>query len=169
MNRSKDLKDLFRQSLINERKRPTTTYGSPYYGGSYPSSVRRIPGQYREGEIQFSKEVRIYFYEWSDVSRQPRCFYQVEAFENFLKSSGIYMQLYQREIIQNLGTVYATCYTGTKNLNLRASYKNLLDSTKEHEASKLLSNITNKTPKVLQCVVYEPNARLPQNDGTFFG
>jgi len=165
MNRSKDLRDLFRQSLINERKRPTTTYRSPYYGGSYPSSVHRIPGQYREGEIQFSKEVRIYFYEWSDVNRQPRCFYQLEAFENFLKSSGIYLQLYQREIIQNLGTVYAACYTGTKNLNLRGSYKNLLDSMKEHDASKLLSNITNKTPRILQCVVYD----LPQNDGTFFG
>ena len=168
MNRSKDLRDLFRQSLINERKRPTT-YRSPYYGNRCPSSVHRIPSQYREGEIQFSKEIRIYFYEWSDVSRQPRCFYQLEAFENFLKSSSIYMQLYQREIIQNLGTVYATCYTGTKNLNLRGSYKNLLDSIKEYEASKLLSNITNKTPKVFQCVVYEPDGRWPENDGTFFG
>lgn len=161
MNRSKDLRDLFRQSLINERKRPTT-YHSPYYGN-------RLPSQYREGEIQFSKEIRIYFYEWSDVSRQPRCFYQLEAFENFLKSSGIYIQLYQREIIKNLGTTYATCYTGTKNLNLRGSYKNLLNSMKEHEASKLLSNMTNKTPKVLQCAVYEPDGRWPQNDGTFFG
>ena len=161
MNRSKDLRDLFRQSLINERKRPTT-YRSPYYGN-------RCPSQYREGEIQFSKEVRIYFYEWSDVSRQPRCFYQLEAFENFLKSSGIYMQLYQREIIQNIGTVYATCYNGTKNLNLRGSYKNLLDSTKEYEASKLLSNMANKTPKVLQCAVCEQDGRWPQNDGTFFG
>lgn len=167
MNRSKDLRDLFRQSLINERKRPTTTYRSPCYGGSYPSSVHRIPGQHRE--IQFSKDIRIYFYEWSDVKRQPRCFYQLESFENFLKSSGIYMQLYQREIIQNLGTVYATCYAGTKNLNLRASYKNLLDSIKENEASKLLSNMTSKTPKVLQCVGYEPDGRWPQNDGTFFG
>lgn len=169
MNRSKDLRNLFRQSLINERKRPTTIYRSPYYGDSYPNSVHRIPSQYREGEIQFSKEVCIYFYEWSDVNRQPRCFYQLEAFENFLKSSGIYMQLYQREIIQNLGTVYAACYTGTKNLNLRGSYNNLSDSMKEYEKSKLLSNMTNKTPKVLQCVAYEPDGRWPQNDGTFFG
>jgi len=169
MNRSKDLRDLFRQSLINERKRPTTTYRSPYYGGSYSSSIHRIPGQYREGEIQFNKEIHIYFYEWSNTNRQPRCFYQLEAFENFLKSSGIYMQLYQREIIQNLGTVYATCYTGTKNLNLRGSYNNLLDSMKEYDASKLLSNITNKTPKALQYVAYEPDGRWSQNDGTFFG
>ena len=169
MNRSKDLRDLFRQSLVNERKQSTTTYRSPYYGGSYPSSVHRIPGQYHEGEIQFSKEIRIYFYEWSDVSRQPRCFYQLEAFENFLKSSGIYMQLYQREIIRNLGTVYVACYTGTKNLNFRASYNNLLESMKKHDASKLLSNMTNKTPKVLQSVAHEPEGRWPQNDGTFFG
>jgi len=169
MNRSKDLRDLFRQSLINERKQPTTTtYRSPYYGDSYPSGVHRIPS-YCEGEIQFSKEIRIYFYEWSDVKRQPRCFYQLEAFENFLKSSGIYMQLYQREIIRNLGTVYVACYTGTKNLNFRASYNNLLESMKKHDASKLLSNMTNKTSKVLQSVAHEPDGRWPQNDGTFFG
>jgi hypothetical protein len=169
MNRSKELRDLFRRSLISKRKQSTTTYRSPYYGGSYPNSVHRIPGQYSEGEIQFSKEIRIYFYEWSDISKQPRCFYQLEAFENFLKSSGIYMQLYQREIIQNLGTVYVACYTGTKNLNFRASYKNLSESMKKHDASKLLSNMTNNTSKVLQCAAYEPDGRWPQNDGTFFG
>lgn len=165
MNRSKDLRDLFRQSLVNERKRPTTTYRSPYYGG-YPCGTYR---QYKEGEIQFKKDTRIYFYEWSDINRPPRCFYKIKEFEDFLKASGIYMQLYQREIIEHTGTVYATCYLGTKNLNLRASYKNLLDSMNEHEASKLLSNMTNKTPKVLQYAVCEPDGRWPQNDGTFFG
>ena len=131
MNRSKDLRDLFRQSLINERKRPKTDYNhSPYYndyyrnryGGGVLDNVHRIPGQYADNSV------RIYFYEWSDPSKAPRTFYQLDAFDNFLKTSGIYMEFYQKEIIKNLGTVYITCYTGTKNLNIRSTYKNLLDA-----------------------------------------
>lgn len=164
MNRSKDLRDLFRQSLINERTRPTTyNYrGNPMYGRGCVGGVHRVPGQY-EHEIQFGKEYHIYFYEWSDITSPPRCFYQLESFENFLKASGIFMQLYQREIITNLGTVYITCYKGTKELNVRGSFKNLLDSMNEHEAKKLASSV--QTPKL----VFEPQNRWPENDGTFFG
>lgn len=165
MNRSKDLRALFRQSLINERTRPKT-YGG--YSGSNPmymGGVHRIPGQY-ENEVKFGKEIKIYFYEWSDVTQNPRCFYQLDSFENFLKTSGIFMELYQREIITNLGRVYATCYKGTKNLNIRASYKNLLDSMHEYDTKKLASSVSKvQSPKL----VFEPQNRWPENDGTFFG
>ena len=115
-------------------------------------NVHRIPGQYADNAV------RIYFYEWSDLNKAPRTFYQLDAFDNFLKTSGIYMEFYQREIIKNLGTVYITCYTGTKNLNIRSTYKNLLDALREHDAKRLVPNI--QQPKL------EP--RL-ENDGTFFG
>ena len=161
MNRSKDLRDLFRQSLINERKKLTATnYGnSPYYGGSYSmlSGIHRIPNQYNDSSV------RIYFYEWSDLSKTPRTFYQLDAFDNFLKSSGIYMEFYQKDIIKNLGTVYITCYTGTKNLNIRSTYKNLTDALNEYDAKRLVPKI--QQPKV----VFETQNRYPQNDGTFFG
>jgi hypothetical protein len=161
MNRSKDLRDLFRQSLINERKRPKTDYThSPYYnryGSGVLDNVHRIPSQYSDNSI------RIYFYEWSDLSKAPRTFYQLDAFESFLKTSGIYMEFYQKDIIKNLGTVYATCYTGTKNLNVRANYKNLLDTLREHDAKRLVPKI--QQPKL----ILEPQGRWPENDGTFFG
>jgi hypothetical protein len=161
MNRSKDLRDLFRQSLINERKRPKTDYAhSPYYnryGSGVLDNVHRIPSQYSDNSI------RIYFYEWSDLSKAPRTFYQLDVFESFLKTSGIYMEFYQKDIIKNLGTVYATCYTGTKNLNVRANYKNLLDTLREHDAKRLVPKI--QQPKL----ILEPQGRWPENDGTFFG
>jgi hypothetical protein len=165
MNRSKDLRDLFRQSLINERKRPKTDYThSPYYYdynrnrcGGILDNIHRIPNQYADNSV------RIYFYEWSDPSKAPRAFYQLEVFENFLKSSGIFLEFYQKGIIKNLGTVYVTCYTGTKNLNIRGSYKNLLDSLHEHDAKMLIPKI--HQPKV----ILETEGRWPENDGTFFG
>ena len=154
MNRSKDLRDLFRQSLINERNRPKIDYNDYYrkrYGGVL-DNIHKIPMQYA------NHSVRIYLYEWSNLNQAPRIFYQLDAFDNFLKTSGIYMELYQKEIIKNLGTVFITCYTGTKNLNIRSTYKNLLDALREHDAKRLVPNI--QQPKL------EP--RL-ENDGTFFG
>jgi hypothetical protein len=157
---------LFRQSLINERKRPKTDYGySPYsngynrkiYGGGVLGNVHRIPSQYADNSV------RIYFYEWSDPTKTPRTFYQLDAFDNFLKTSGIYMEYHQNEIIKNLGTVYITCYTGTKNLIIRSTYKNLLDSLREYDEKRLVSKI--QQPKL----VFEPQGRWPENDGTFFG
>ena len=90
MNRSKDLRDLFRQSLINDRKRPKIDYNhSPYYndyyrnryGGGVLDNVHRIPGQYADNAV------RIYFYEWSVLSKATRTFYQLDAFDNFLNAS----------------------------------------------------------------------------------
>lgn len=163
MNRSKDLRDLFRQHLINKRKAPKIT--NPYYSDYYNSrhsgvvldNIHRIPSEYKDDSMH------IYFYEWSDPSKAPRAFYQLEAFENFLKSSGIFLEFYQKGIIKNLGTVYVTCYTGTKNLNIRGSYKNLLDSLHEHDAKMLIPKI--QQPKV----IFETDGRWPENDGTFFG
>jgi hypothetical protein len=121
MNRSKDLRDLFRQSLIRKR----TEVGrrvSPMYNAStlksYIANARAVNG------------IMVYFYEWSDINRVPRTFHDMEELERFLRASGIYMELYQKEIVANLATVYMTCYKDTKNLNVRSTYAALVDSMK---------------------------------------
>ena len=121
MNRSKDLRDLFRQSLIRKR----TEVGrrvSPMYNAStlksYITNARAGNG------------IMVYFYEWSDINRVPRTFHDMEELERFLRASGIYMELYQKEIVANLATVYMTCYKGTKSLNVRSTYAALVDSMK---------------------------------------
>jgi hypothetical protein len=100
MNRSKDLRTLFRQSLINARTRPKTYGGYGGYSGGNPmyGGIPRVPSL-----SLLNNGIKIYFYEWSDITRAPRCFHQLDSFENFLKTSGIFMELYQREIITNLG------------------------------------------------------------------
>ena len=161
MNRSKDLRALFRQSLINERNRPKTDYNSrsPMYGGSgnFTGGVHRALTPFCDNNV------RIYFYEWSDPTKAPRTFYQLDAFDNFLKTSGIYMELYQKDIIRNLGTVYITCYTGTKNLSIRGTYGNLLESLNEHDQKRLIPKIQKPN------LVFEPSGRWPEFDGSFFG
>ena len=126
MNRSKDLRNLFRESLKNKRIRSTDYRGTTtQYANAVSNGYGRI--------IEFGKSIKIYFYEWSDIYRVPITFNDIKSFEDYLKSCGIYMQLYQRDIIINCGTAYATCYKGSKELNLRGSYDNLQNSMKEHD------------------------------------
>ena len=145
MNRSKDLRRLFRESLINERNRPKVNYvrqSSPLYS---------------------TNVTRIYFYEWSNINSCPRCFYNLPIFEEFLKSSGISMEMYQRQIIINNGTVYISCYSGTKLLCVCTTYGELLKGMGAYDAKHLLSSI--EKPKL----ILETSNHIPQNDGTFFG
>jgi hypothetical protein len=154
MNRSKDLRNLFRQSLINERKRPKINF----YNCGVFGNVHSIPSQYG------CNSIRVFFYEWSDPKKAPRIFYQLDAFDNFLKSSGIYLEFFQKDIIKNLGTVYVTCFTGTKTLNIRGSYKSMLDALAEHDKKRLVSSI--QKPHL---IFESSQGRWPENDGTFFG
>ena len=85
MNRSKDLKDLFRKSL--KRKATEVTV--------YRVSDYRKHGTY-EKEIDFGNKIRIYFYEWSDINRVPRTFDDMVSLEDYLKACGIFLHLYQR-------------------------------------------------------------------------
>ena len=158
MNRSKDLRKLFRESLINSRS----------VGGTYPSNGIYNSPMYRRGnnypnEVVFGKDTRIYFYEWSDINKVPKSFFTLSAFESFIRDCGITLELYQREIINNLGTVYITCYRNSKELNIRSSYKSLMDAMNEHDRKSLSSSISKPS------TVYEPNNRWPQCDGSYFG
>ena len=55
-------------------------------------------------------------------------FYELCHFERFLNSCGIYLSEFERNLIKDLGTVYITCYRGTKNLNIRNSYLKLFNT-----------------------------------------
>lgn len=150
MNRSKDLRKLFRESLINARKHRET----PMYNGNANGGYNFV--NYLNGE-----NVRIYFYEWSDLNKAPRVFYQMKYFESFLTMCGIKLELFQKDIIRNLGTAYITCHSGTKNLSIRYSYKSLRDSLTESDTKSLVPKASGFGKEV--------DGRWPQNDGTFFG
>lgn len=135
MNRSKDLRDLFRKSLARKR----TEVRTPPMYNTRPNFMNHL----KDGKI------KVYFYEWSDIYRVPRTFTDMEELERFLKASSIYMELYQKEIVNNLDTVYMTCYKGTKNLNVRATYAALMDSMNTKEPKPSTDRKRDSTPLTL--------------------
>ena len=80
----------------------------------------------------------IYFYEWSDISRTPKSYYTLKAFENFLASSKIYIASYEKELIKHIHYCYIACSKDGKKLLIKCSYESL-KRTLESEKSSLNS------------------------------
>lgn len=132
-----DLKRLFKDSLINKSNNVIIIRDN-----------RNINDGSHCNEIVFPSSVRIYFYEWSDIYRVPRTFDDMSSFEDYLKACGLYLQIYQRDIICNCGTAFVCCYKGSKELNVRGSYAKLQDSMLEHDRlSKELEESRDKISK----------------------
>ena len=91
---------------------------NPYYGSGFRSTP---PAQqklnFASGDDDFKG--LIHFYEWSDVNRQPKTYYTLQAFENFLNQSNIYLASYQKELIRHIPTPYISC---RRNGNLLIKY-----------------------------------------------
>ena len=64
----------------------------------------------------------IYFYEWSDITREPLRFHSGFLFEKFLEKSGIPFLDYHRDVMKNKYNCYITCRPGSKELIIRARY-----------------------------------------------
>lgn len=126
-NKSKDLKNIFNRwlnRLEEERNRPFTRpsvvdnrlsgnshhIGSPYSG-------------YRSDDDTF--EGIIYFYEWSDINRNPKSFFTLNSFEKFLLSSQLYLASYQKELLRNIKNSYVACRKDGKDIIIKCSFESL--------------------------------------------
>jgi len=119
------LKSLFREYLIRvekEKERRSTSYS--YYGSSWLDSKEKYEGV-------------IYFYEWSDIERKPTLFYSIPAFDNFLRSCGIFIQEYQKDVIKKLDRAYITCKKGTHELLIRGERLYLSDALRDEKSSSV--------------------------------
>ena len=121
MNKRGELRGLFHKYIERKKEestRPNVHRPYPCYGGS---------GSEQRSEV-FQGDIfggTIYFYEWSNLQNTPRKFFTVESFDNFLKSSGIYLTLWQKDVIVNLNWVYIACRKGSKELVIRQSWVKL--------------------------------------------
>lgn len=126
MNRSKDLRRLFKESL---------KCGSKVVSSSSNNSGKEV-------------SCHIFFYEWSNVNNVPKMFFTLGSFDMFLRDCGIYLYGYQRELIRNSSTVYCTCYDGTKELNMKESYTKLCESMRENERiKKEIKELASSSPR----------------------
>lgn len=112
-NLSKDLKNIFNKYLERKEREKYQPKKESYFQ----------PTLFSGGESHFTGI--IYFYEWSDVTRQPKTFYTLEKFEDFLESCNIYLVGYQREILKNMRNPYVACKRGTKELIIKVTYEAL--------------------------------------------
>lgn len=153
-NLSSKLEILFRQYLIRkEKERLTPSYN---YSGGYCRS---------NGWMQDNTEKYdgvIYFYEWSDLNRAPQLFYNLGAFDAFLRRSEIFMPPFQKDIIRQLDRAYITCKKGTHDLLIRGSRPMLLEAVGSenpqgvdlHTAGQAILN--NPTPPPPMGMGYNP-------------
>ena len=117
MNRSKDLRKLFKAYMVRkeeESNRPVTyRYGrsQQYYNETF------------RGTETFHGV--IFFYEWSDITRQPVRYFSLALFEKFLTESELALEAWQKDVMLNLQEVYITCKPGSKELIVRGSYEAL--------------------------------------------
>ena len=127
-NLSYKLESLFRQYLIRKEKETSI----PVYNYSHSG------GYCRQNEWLSNHETYdgvIYFYELSDINRAPQLFYNLGAFDSFLRKYAIYMPPFQKDIIRQLDRAYVTCKKGTHDLLIRATRPMLLDAVADSNAS----------------------------------
>ena len=102
-NLNKKLVILFNQYLKRkEKERLTPSYVN--YGCCVNPSYRHN-NSWMQSDTENYDGV-IYFYEWSDTNRAPQLFYNINAFDAFLRRSEIFMPPFQKDIIKQLDRAY---------------------------------------------------------------
>lgn len=127
-NLSSKLEYLFRQYLIRKEKEKEDTSIKVYNYSAGNNNWLNQDDRY-DGVI--------YFYEWSDVNNGPKMFYNLGAFDSFLRRCGIFMAPYQKDIIYKLDRAYITCKKGTHDLLIRGTRQLLVDAVSDNAAQGL--------------------------------
>ena len=154
-NLSKDLKNIFNKYLERKEREKYQPKKESYFQ----------PTLFSGGESQFTGI--IYFYEWSDITRQPKTFYTLEKFEDFLESCNIYLVGYQREILRNMRNPYVACKRGTKELLIKVTYEALKGALNAESSFNPMAMPKPKEEEPYQVAVtrppmqFEPENRYP--------
>ena len=109
MNNQLDLLGDFKEHLA-ESKKVTTTYAGYGYRANY-----NPPCDDRD----------VYFYEFSDTSRQPRKFTKVSEFIAWAKSVNIFISSYTENELKTHAINYGSCYHNSATLIIRHSFEEL--------------------------------------------
>ena len=75
---------------------------------------------------------QVYFYEWSDIDRQPRLFSSNGDFLDFCSVSNINVNKRNLNFLNENNNVYATCKRGRNELIMSGDYRNLRKNYSKH-------------------------------------
>ena len=79
-----------------------------------------------------SNNVKVLFYEWSDVNRQPISFLNNDDFLVFCNQSNINVSKKNYNFLNENDTVYSTCKNGKNELIMSGDYSNLRKNYSKH-------------------------------------
>ena len=94
------------------KEKKTNTYNTNCFNGIY-----------RNNTMTQSDDRIVYFYEFSDLQRQPLKFNKVSHFINWANNHKIYLSSYTENQLKQNVVNYATCYKGSATLIIRSSYE----------------------------------------------
>lgn len=77
-------------------------------------------------------DVKVLFYEWSDVNRQPIGFLDNNCFLDFCNRYNIIVNERNLNFLNKNHNVYATCKIGKNELIMSGDYKNLRKNVSKH-------------------------------------
>lgn len=75
---------------------------------------------------------QVYFYEWSDIDRQPKLFSNNGDFLDFCNVSNINVNKRNLNFLNENNNVYATCKKGRNELIMSGDYRNLRKNYSKH-------------------------------------
>ena len=79
-----------------------------------------------------NNNVKVLFYEWSDVNRQPISFLNNDDFIVFCNQSNINVSKKNYNFLNENDTVYSTCKNGKNELIMSGDYRNLRKNYSKH-------------------------------------
>ena len=139
VNKSKDLRKLFKAYMARKEEESSR----PSYYNHNP--IGRRTQEYYNSTFQPNTTFHgvIFFYEWSDITRDPVRYFSIPLFEKFLAESELELEPYQKDIMMNLQQCFICCKPGCKDLVVRGSYDalkgvmgRLYTNTKEEDVNK---------------------------------
>ena len=79
-----------------------------------------------------SNNVKVLFYEWSDVNRQLISFFNNDDYLVFCNQSNINVSKKNYNFLNENDTVYSTCKNGKNELIMSGDYRNLRKNYSKH-------------------------------------
>ena len=111
--------------------------------------------------FDYGPSCSLYFYEWSDINREPLKFERLYRFYDFLDKCGLILPSDKDTVIRGLITFYISCKPGSKELLICKEYDELKRLMHEAEnLAKVLESVPDvkneKEVKVLSYAYFPP-------------
>lgn len=85
---------------------------------------------------------KIYFYEWSDINREPLLFDYYAKFYKFLDASELFINAEQNSKIKALNTCYITCKPNSKEIVICSTYDGLSQCLADNDVEAKTASVT---------------------------